>query len=227
MRIDTTVTKGCPQGSCCGPGYWNIQFNSKLNLNFAKWTRAIAFADDLLIAVKAGAVVEVENLTNIEMSKITNWSKENKIKINKRKSKVMPLPRQRKERTAIDIYINSNHLEEVDKIKFLGIIIDKKFKFNEHAQYITNGCTNLINALSKSARIDWGLRHEALNTIYNGAILPQMLYAAPVWIESINKECNRAKYMSTKANQLKNCQSISHNNSRSTLHPDMPNSHKH
>jgi hypothetical protein len=32
-------------------------------LNFAKWTRAIAFADDLLIAVKAGTVVEVENFT--------------------------------------------------------------------------------------------------------------------------------------------------------------------
>jgi hypothetical protein len=38
----------------------------------------------------------------------------------------------------------------------------------------------LINALSKSARINWGLRHEALKTIYNGATLPQLLYAAPV-----------------------------------------------
>jgi len=45
--------KGCPQGSCCGPGYWNIQYNSLLNLEFMKQTKAIAFADDLLIAVKA------------------------------------------------------------------------------------------------------------------------------------------------------------------------------
>ena len=49
--------------------------------------------------------------------------------------------------------------------------------------------------MSKSARINREIRHEALKTIYNGAILPQMLYAAPVWIESINKECNRAKYI--------------------------------
>jgi hypothetical protein len=75
VRIDTTVTNGCPQVSFCEPGYWNIQFNSILNLNLAKWTRVIAFADDLLIAAKAGTVVEVENFTNIEMSKIANWSK--------------------------------------------------------------------------------------------------------------------------------------------------------
>ena len=36
LRIDRTLTNGCPQVSCCGPGYWNIQFNSILNLNFAK-----------------------------------------------------------------------------------------------------------------------------------------------------------------------------------------------
>ena len=70
MRIDTTVNKERPQGSCCGPGYWNIDSNSLLNLNFAKWTRAIAFTDDLLIIVKASTVAEVKNYMNIEMSKI-------------------------------------------------------------------------------------------------------------------------------------------------------------
>jgi len=53
-----------------------------LNLNFAKWTRAIVFADDLLIAIKAATVAEMENLTNMEMSKITKLSKENKLHFN-------------------------------------------------------------------------------------------------------------------------------------------------
>jgi len=70
MRIDTTVKK-VPQGSCCGPGYRDIQYNSLLNLNFAKWTGTIAFADFLLIVVKATTVAEVENFTNMEMSQIT------------------------------------------------------------------------------------------------------------------------------------------------------------
>jgi hypothetical protein len=75
------------------------------------------------------------------------------------------------------------------------IIIDIKFKFNEHIKYITDRCTKLINALSKSARISWGLKHEALKAIYDGAVLPQLLHAAPVWIEPIKKECNKVKYV--------------------------------
>jgi hypothetical protein len=46
-----------------------------------------------------------------------------------------------------------------------------------------------------SARISWGVKHEALKTIYDGGILPQLLHAAPVWVESINKECNKVKYV--------------------------------
>jgi hypothetical protein len=83
----------------------------------------------------------------------------------------------------------------VEKTKYLGIIIDSKFKFNQHIKYITDRCTKLINIMSKSARINWELKHEALRTIYNGAILPQLLFAAPVWIESIKKECNKDKYV--------------------------------
>jgi len=37
-------------------------YNLLLNLNYAKLPRAIAFADDQLIAVKATTVAEVENL---------------------------------------------------------------------------------------------------------------------------------------------------------------------
>jgi hypothetical protein len=27
FNIEKSITKGCPQGSCCGPGLWNIQYN--------------------------------------------------------------------------------------------------------------------------------------------------------------------------------------------------------
>jgi hypothetical protein len=47
----------------------NIQYNSLLNLDFRKQTKTIAFADDLLIAVKAESIREAENITNIEKNK--------------------------------------------------------------------------------------------------------------------------------------------------------------
>ena len=48
-RKERKVTKGCPQGSCCGPGLWNVLYNALLDLEFTSHTKAIAFADDVAI----------------------------------------------------------------------------------------------------------------------------------------------------------------------------------
>jgi len=75
------VSKGSPQESCCGPGFWNIQYNSLINLEFGKRTKAIAFADDLQILVRMETVREAENLANVEISKISNFAKDKKIRL--------------------------------------------------------------------------------------------------------------------------------------------------
>ena len=49
ISIERRVTKRCPQGSCCGPGFWNLLYNSLFKLEFTSHTKVIAFADDLII----------------------------------------------------------------------------------------------------------------------------------------------------------------------------------
>ena len=47
ISMEKKITKGCSQGSCCGPGLWNIQFDPLLKLPYTKQTKAVVFADDL------------------------------------------------------------------------------------------------------------------------------------------------------------------------------------
>jgi len=79
------ITTSCPQGSCCGPGFWNIKYNSFLNLSYTNNTKAVAFADDLVIMIKAEYIREVENNANVELNKILARAKENKIRFNEYK----------------------------------------------------------------------------------------------------------------------------------------------
>jgi hypothetical protein len=88
LQLEREVSKGCPQGSCCGPGLLNIQYNPLLNLEFRTQTKVIALADDILIAVTAESIREAENITNIEMNKILTWAKNNKLTFNEEKSKL-------------------------------------------------------------------------------------------------------------------------------------------
>jgi hypothetical protein len=80
-------------------------------------------------------------------------------------------------------------------MKYLGLIIDNKFKFSDHKSYTAEISSKLIHSLSKSAKLTCGVRHKALQTIYTGAILPLLLYGAPVWAEAMKYEHNRPKYI--------------------------------
>ena len=73
--------------------------------------------------------------------------------------------------------------------------MDNIFKFSEHITYAAEKCTKHIYSLKKSAKITWGLRHEVLKMIYEGAILPLLLYGAPVWIDAMKYTWNRRKYI--------------------------------
>ena len=139
---------------------------------------------------------EAENYTNTELTKTTAWARDYKIEFNDDKSTAMLVSRRkRNERKEINVFLNYKLLKQMYTIKYLEIIMDIQFKFREHINYATEKCNKLIYSLSKSAKITWGLRHEVLKMIYEGAILPLLLYGAPVRIDAMKYTCNRRKYI--------------------------------
>ena len=77
-----------------------------MNLRCTNHTKTIAFADDLILMIKAESIREAENIVNVEMSKISEWAKENKIRFNEQKSKVLLMTRRNLKE--LEIYLNIN-----------------------------------------------------------------------------------------------------------------------
>ena len=96
-------------------------------------------------------------------------------------------------RGALKIFLNKKKLQHEDKIKYLGITIDRRFNFNQHIGNITAKCIKIIHTLSNSAKINCGLRHDVLRIIYTGAILPILSYVASVRIEGLKRNHNATK----------------------------------
>ncbi|KAK9702260.1 Reverse transcriptase (RNA-dependent DNA polymerase) [Popillia japonica] len=89
VKIEEKVSRSCPQESCCGPGFLNIQYNSLLKLNYWRNTKIIAFADDVVILTKEKTVLEAENRVNVVLDKVMEWANNNKINFNESKSQLM------------------------------------------------------------------------------------------------------------------------------------------
>ena len=108
------MSKGCPQRSCLRPDLWNIFYNPLLNLKFISGTKITAFADDLIILTRGKSVSEIENTANTELTKISKWARNNKVRFSDKKSKAMLMTRRkRKERDEVEVYLNNKLFQQV------------------------------------------------------------------------------------------------------------------
>ena len=163
-RMERKVSRGCPQGSCCGPAFWNVMYDALLNLEYSTHSKIIAFADDLVILTYGTTQYEAEAYANCDLARIEIWARENKMQFNDSKSKAMLITRKRRQ-DDINILLNNRRLAQVTEIKYLAIHFDSKLKFNSHIDHIAEKSRKLVYMLSKTAKLNWGLGHKALKTI--------------------------------------------------------------
>ena len=111
------------------------------------------------------------------------------MQFNKTKSKTTLITRKRNIES-INIYINNRRLEMVKEMKYLGIHFDNCLTFNKHIKHLAENSSKLIHMLGRSAKLQWGLGNKALKTIYEGALIPLLMYGAPVWEEAAATQKN-------------------------------------
>ena len=84
----------------------------------------------------------------------------------------MYISRKRNDDKKVDIYLNYKRLDQIEEMKYLGIYLDSRFNFNAHIDLTVAKLITLINMLARTAKLQWGLGHKALKTIYEGAVVP-------------------------------------------------------
>ena len=117
---------------------------------------------------------------NMEMPKIIEWLKSNKLHINVNKSVAM-LFHTRQKRVNIDensIVIDGNVIPFTTNTKFLGINIDKNLTWKAHINYIA---TKLSKGVGVLLRLSKELSYNILILIYNTILLQYLTYCCITW----------------------------------------------
>lgn len=184
-RHSKYTSRGCPQGSACAPGLWNLLYDDVLRLDLPVGCSLWSFADDLMLAVQGSSLGEVEWMAAAALRAIFCWGESIKLRFNGTKTKVMPIHVRRSPDNP-RIVINGVVLENVREFKYLGVVLDSKCNWKGHYKLLASKSLTVYNKIARVARNTFGLKSNVCIQIYNQAIEPMILYAVQCWGMSLS-----------------------------------------
>ena len=134
------IVTGVPQGSVLGP----LLFISFIN-DLTELESCYLFSDDyLLIAGGKNPSLATANMEN-HISNESNWYQQNLLTMNSSKTNVMTISKDIEKPPNLNFQNQS--FKQVDKIKYLGVFLDKNLNFKRHVVKCNKNYIRLLPTL--------------------------------------------------------------------------------
>lgn len=175
--------KGCPQGSITGPLFWNVVFDDLLRrVDEHGRIIPIAYADDLLLLIRAGTSERLELEANSVLEDICEWGRERGLVFNASKTQcLLRRCRGTQSQPSPNIVMQGEQLVMSDELLYLGVRLHSSGSWLPHLKAVRAKVVRRLSTCGRIAGRTWGLGKSIRERLYQTIAIPILLYAAPAW----------------------------------------------
>lgn len=187
------VLAGVPQGSVLGPLLFIVFINDAPKLSNVDES---IFADDKLLSTSSYRISAItkrlQQAFNVHKRYFSKW----KIKMNKDKTEAILFTKRRPLLNS-QVCCDNLKLKWLEKVKYLGGILDKKLIFSDHINYISSRAIASLIKLYPVFKNKY-LSKKSKVILYKSQIRAAMLYACPVWSMTSQTNINKLQIVQNK-----------------------------
>ena len=171
------INVGIPQRSVLGPLFFILYINDIISCSESS-VEFILFADDTNIFIYAPTSAELYCKANKVLRQLKSYIDANYLHINLKKSKYIHFRSNRQNTISNFVFYDNFRLEQLQTIKFLGIIVSETLVWNEHIKSITSKLSKITGSLYKIRRF---IPKLMLRNIYYALVNSQLMYGISIW----------------------------------------------
>lgn len=160
----------CPQGTCCSPTLFNLFLNDLLKLPLRG--EISAYADDTALLCWADSVQHVFETAAQDFEVVKTWFEANGLTLNLNKTVYIDFCKYTKHPYTIP------NITPVDHFKYLGVVIDKKLKWDVHINLISK---KMRKTIYKFVLLRHIVDRETMNSVYYALVQSHLLYGILAW----------------------------------------------
>jgi len=180
--------RGVPQGSCLGPVLYTLYTADFPGC--VKHCTAHQYADDtqLLLSYEPELMRDAFSQINADLQNISKWSADNGLKLNSEKCSVLHTAPtdlvQTLKSCGVSISLDGTSLAVCDKVKTLGVVLDKSLTFTDHVTHASQQALGRLRGLYRFRSL---LPEAAKLQLVQSLILSVFYYCFPAYGNSLSR----------------------------------------
>jgi len=157
--------------------------DSALKINKEESIKVIAYADDIAVLVAGTDFESVKLKASDFLTALKGWAEERGLTFSSGKSQALvfkgnPMP-------IFSVPFGNENIVLVDKVRYLGVVLDKGRNFWAHIQSTAGKSDMLYSRLRAATSADWGIKQATSRVIYRAVFLPRITYASEIWGQGV------------------------------------------